>query len=156
LILFRHAWAGSLDDDVAVGVRACGFEIVSHPDYTPERIRRLALRLESATGDVAEIAEEVLRRPTEGMRASYHALAPEQRALLLARLASPTAPVAERDLARPARRHADGPLLQNPTELVDRLADHFVRVVPPASVAWVHPSWRDLLIDELAGDASAR
>jgi hypothetical protein len=156
LILFRHARAGSLDQDVAVGVRACGFEIVSHPDYTPERIRRLAARLGRATGDVAEVAEEVLRRPTEGMRASYHALSPEQRALLLAMLDSPAGPVAERDLARAARRHADGPLQQNPTQLVDRLADHFLRVVPPASVAWVHPSWRDLLIDELAGDAAAR
>src|SRR5262249_2980702 len=34
--------------------------------------------------------------------------------------------------------------------------DHFVRVVPPATVTWVHPSWRDLVIDELSGDPAAR
>ncbi len=156
LIVFRHARAANLPSDARDAVRGHGLEVVWHPDYTPERIRRLTLRLQDADGDVAGLIDETLRRPTEAMTASYHALAPEQRALLLAMLDSPPGPVPERDLARTARRHAGGPLQRSPAELVDRLADHFLRVVPPASVAWVHPSWRDLLIDELAGDAAAR
>ena len=43
-----------------------------------------------------------------------------------------------------------------PGELVDRLTDHFLRLVPPHRVTWVHPSWRDLVIDELAADVDAR
>jgi hypothetical protein len=43
-----------------------------------------------------------------------------------------------------------------PTVLVDRLTDHFLRVVPPTSLVWVHPSWRDLVIDDIAADAGAR
>ena len=39
---------------------------------------------------------------------------------------------------------------------LDRLTDHFVRIVEPSRVAWVHPSWRDVVIDELAGDTDAR
>src|SRR5207244_54097 len=52
--------------------------------------------------------------------------------------------------------HTAAGLSRPPGELVDRLADHFLRVVPPASVTWVHPSWRDLVIEELAADAEAR
>src|SRR5262249_39233252 len=131
--------------------------------YARERTRGLArVRLRGmAAGGFTQAAlaaaiEAELREPTPAMAASYHALAPEQQALLLAMLDSPGGPVPERELARAARRHADGPLQRSPGELVDRLADHFLRSVPPASVAWVHPSWRDLLIDELAGDAASR
>jgi hypothetical protein len=64
--------------------------------------------------------------------------------------------VAERDLAAAARRHIDGGLGRRPADLVDRLTDHFLRLVPPQSVTWVHPSWRDLVIEDLAGDPDAR
>src|SRR5262249_8672882 len=40
-------------------------------------------------------------------------------------------------------------------DLVDRLADHFLRVTD-MKIEWVHPSWRDLVIDHLAGDDGAR
>jgi hypothetical protein len=36
------------------------------------------------------------------------------------------------------------------------LADHFLRVDEHMHVEWVHPSWRDLVIDHLSGDDSAR
>jgi hypothetical protein len=64
--------------------------------------------------------------------------------------------VPERDLAASVRRHTDGGLPRPAAELIDRLTDHFVRVVPPANVTWVHPSWRDLVIERLAADAEAR
>jgi hypothetical protein len=68
----------------------------------------------------------------------------------------PPGPVSERELATTARRHAPEGLPRKPAELVDRLTDHFVRVIPPATLTWVHPSWRDLVIDDLAADADAR
>ncbi len=42
-----------------------------------------------------------------------------------------------------------------PGELIDRLTDHFLRVTP-LGIGWVHPSWRDLVIDELRESPIAR
>ena len=39
---------------------------------------------------------------------------------------------------------------------MDALTDHFLRVVPPHSVTWVHPSWRDVAIEALADDEGQR
>ena len=68
----------------------------------------------------------------------------------------PPGPVPERELFAAARRHVPEGLPDAPAALVDRLTDHFLRVVLPTSLVWVHPSWRDLVIDDLAGDESAR
>ena len=78
------------------------------------------------------------------------------RAVLLALLDAPPGPVSERELAVSLRRHSPAGLSQPAAEIVDRLADHFLRPTEPASVTWVHPSWRDLVIDELAADGSTR
>ena len=160
-ILYRHARAAALSSKAVELVRKHGMAIVGHPHFTPQRISRfvgsrlpdlVALRKGSLRAAIkAEIAE-----PTEAMRASFSALSPEHNALLVALLDAPAGPVAERDLASSARRHAPEGLSQPPGELVDRLTDHFLRLVPPHRVTWVHPSWRDLVIDELAADPNAR
>jgi len=162
-ILLRHARAALLERQAARLLRSRGLSIVAHPHFTPERIRRFvrdrlpeiaamdasAWRLDQAIG--REISE-----PTEAMAASFAALDPEHRALLVALVDSPPGPVRERDLAHAMRRHAGTGFPSRPSELVDRLADHFLRIVPPDRVAWVHPSWRDLVIEELAGNRDAR
>ncbi len=119
LILFRHARAADLRPEDRRFVRMRGAELVGHPHFTPERIRRFV-----ACGDDA-----VLGQPTEAMAASYAALEHEHRELLLAMLDSPPGPVAERDLAAALRRHASTGLPKAPVELVDRLSDHFLRVI---------------------------
>jgi hypothetical protein len=119
LILFRHARAAQLRPEERRFVRLRGEELVSNPHFTPERIRRFV-----ASGDDA-----VLYCPTEAMAASYNALEHEHRELLLAMLDSPPGPVAERDLAAALRRHASSGLPKAPVELVDRLSDHFLRVI---------------------------
>jgi hypothetical protein len=159
LILFRHARAARLPLPGIRLVRRHGWQIVEHPHFTPERIRRfvaerLPQRLTSAEL-AASVAAEI-REPTTAMRTSLHALPAEHRALLVALLDTPPGPVPERELAAAARRHAHVGFPQPPGELLDRLTDHFVRLVPPASVTWVHPSWRDLVIDDVADDARAR
>jgi hypothetical protein len=161
LILFRHAKSADLSDRAREIVRRHGLRIVSHPHFTPERIRRFVsgrLRDIPALDDnaLAAAIEEEIREPTAAMAASLHALGLEHRALLLALVDVPPGPVPERELAAAARRHAGGGMPRPPGELVDRLSDHFLRIVPPASVTWVHPSWRDLVIDDLAADATAR
>jgi hypothetical protein len=172
LILFRHAKAARLPPELVAVVRRRGREIVDHPHLTPERIRRLVSdRLAPlAAGPAGELAELTalpddrlaaviateIREPTEAMATSFRALPAEHRALLVALVDAPPGPVGERDLASAMRRHADGGLPRAPGELIDRLVDHFLRPVPPDAVTWVHPSWRDLVIDELAASAEAR
>ena len=163
LILYRHARAARLPSAAVALVKAHGWRIVGHRHFTPERIRRLVasrLQLEgNGTLEPAEIDDMVdaqIREPTEAMAASFEALAPEHRAVLVAMLDTPPGPVPERELASAVRRHLHTLQARAPTELLDRLTDHFLRVVEPTSVTWVHPSWRDLVIGMLATDADAR
>jgi len=157
LILFRHAKQAALPESGVMLVQVHGWDIVSHEHFTPERIRRFATaRLPTLSGDVeAHVAEE-LREPTEAMTSSYRALEADHRAVLVSLLDVPPGPVPERDLAAAVRRHSTGGLAHPVNEIVDRLADHFLRVVEPSSVVWVHPSWRDLVIEEVSADAEAR
>jgi hypothetical protein len=160
LILFRHAQAAGLDDYRRHIVQTYGEQIVAHRYFTPERIRRLATRIgdqyDPADGPPhARWVDDALRNPTEAMKASLDALEDEHRDLLVALIDAPPSRVSERELARSLRRHHPGGLRRAPHELIDRLADHFLRVTD-GNVGWVHPSWRDLVIDQLAGDAGAR
>jgi hypothetical protein len=163
LILFRHAKAAALPRPAVDLVRTHGWSIVSHRHFTPERMRRFVrerlVELASVSAPEGELRAAVaaeIREPTEAMAASFSALAPEDRAVLVALLDAPPEPVPERELVAAVRRHSESGFSRTPAELLDRLTDHFVRLVPPTGVAWVHPSWRDLVIAELAGDAPAR
>src|SRR5581483_7282414 len=160
LILFRHAKAAELPPGAVRVVKEQGVAIVVHEHFTPERIRRFVSDRLPALGDEPELTKRAVRQeirePTAAMTASLRSLEPAYRALLVALLDVPPGPVPERELTAAARRHADSGLPRAPHELVDRLMDHFLRLVPPESVTWVHPSWRDLVIDELAADLDAR
>jgi hypothetical protein len=164
-ILFRHARAASLSARDVELVQTHGWDIVDHPHFTPERIRRFVgdrLPKLSAShdplgaGTLGEAVQAEIREPTTAMAASLGALGREHRALLVALLDVAPGPVPERELAAAARRHSDVGFPRSPGELVDRLTDHFLRIVPPTSVTWVHPSWRDLLVDAVAADRDER
>jgi hypothetical protein len=174
LILFRHA--KNLHAGLAVRrlIRSTGPLIVEHPHFTPERIRRLitdrhpdllALAL-AADGDQAptpvpsaapwrQLVERELTTPTQAMATSFAALGADHRHVLIAMLDVPAGFVDERQLAATLRRHHPGGLTARPADLVDRLTDHFLRVTP-LGIGWVHPSWRDLVIDQLRTDPAAR
>ena len=142
-------------------VRSAGLSIVEHPHFTPERIRRFVTdRLDELPGLVADDDEPAAGgsssrsspRPTDAMRTSFRALEPEHRELLISLLDAPAGLIDERELAAVVRRHHAGGLSRPVGELIDRLTDHFLRVTP-LGIGWVHPSWRDLVIDELREDA---
>jgi hypothetical protein len=128
LILFRHAKAADLQQFTRRGLYRSGPMIVSIDTFTPERIRRLVVRLARGGLDVVSAAEIELTTPTEAMATSLDALADEHRDLLIALLDTPPGAVPERELVASLRRHHDGSLSHPPLELVDRLADHFLRV----------------------------
>ncbi|HEY5431683.1 MAG TPA: hypothetical protein VIK04_21405 [Solirubrobacteraceae bacterium] len=164
LILFRHAKARGASVAARELVRSAALPIVEHPHFTPERIRRFVTdRLEALPQIVGQDGpervlvdlERELASPTEAMRTSFRALEREHRELLIALLDAPAGLIDERELAATVRRHHAGGLSRPPGELIDRLTDHFLRVTP-LGIGWVHPSWRDLVIDELREDAAAR
>jgi hypothetical protein len=163
VILFRHAKAHGASATTRRLLRSAALPIVEHPHFTPERIRRfVGERLEElprheAGGEaqLQALVERELAAPTEAMRTSFHALAPEHRELLISLLDAPAGLIDERELAATVRRHHTGGLSRPPAELIDRLTDHFLRVTP-LGIGWVHPSWRDLVIDELSADPEAR
>jgi hypothetical protein len=162
LILFRHAKASDTLDAIRGPIKSVGADIVEHAHFTPERIRRLvALAPEdgrSRSNDPAAIRrmfDRLIATPTDAMRNSYRALGQEHRELLISLLDAPAGLIDERELAATVRRHWPGGLSRPPGELIDRLTDHFLRVTS-LGIGWVHPSWRDLVIDELRTDAAAR
>jgi hypothetical protein len=145
-------------------VRSAALSIVEHPHFTPERIRRLVtdrletlpqLVVQDSSWRVRVAVERELASPTEAMRTSFRALEDEQRELLVALLDAPAGLIDERELAATVRRHHAGGLSRSPGELIDRLTDHFLRITP-MGIGWVHPSWRDLVINELREDTAAR
>ncbi|HTP20134.1 MAG TPA: hypothetical protein VMJ65_11055 [Solirubrobacteraceae bacterium] len=163
LILFRHAKDHGIAGMARGLLCSAGLSIVEHPHFTPERIRRFVTdRLDELPQLVADDKSELLRMierelacPTEAMRTSFRALEPEHRELLISLLDAPAGLLDERELAAVVRRHHAGGLSRSVGELIDRLTDHFLRVTP-LGIGWVHPSWRDLVIDELREDPDAR
>jgi hypothetical protein len=163
LILLRHARAAGVGGTpVARVVRALGDAIVEDPHFTPERIRRFATgrlaRIDSDPSSLASVRALVaaeLREPTTAMARSLDALDAEHRDVLVALLDCPPGGAHERDLAAAVRRHADAGLAHAPQAVVDRLADHFLRA-HDGHVGWVHPSWRDLVIERVASRPAER
>lgn len=169
LILFRHVKAHAPSGPARELVQASGLAIVEHPHFTPERIRRfVSHRLDAlvrgvehrpwppgTASRVRAAVERELATPTEQMATSFRALEDEHRSLLIALLDTPAGLTDERDLAATVRRHHPAGLSRPPHELIDRLTDHFLRI-SSLGIDWVHPSWRDLVIDELGADSDAR
>jgi conflict system STAND superfamily ATPase len=137
LIFLRHVRAADVPANVRLLARRIGPEVVAHPHFTPERIRRFAAtrladlpRAGRNPVDLLRVARDELAEPTDAMAASFRALEPEYRALLVAMLDQPDGAVAERELVAVLHRHQTSELARRPADLIDRLADHFLRVLP--------------------------
>ena len=169
LILFRHVKDHAASAAARGVVRDLGVAIVEHEHFTPERIRRFVTdRLDQLVATTLETTppeqlhrailgavDQELATPTEQMATSFSALEKDHRALLVALLDAPAGLIDERELAETLRRHHPGGLSRPPHELIDRLTDHFVRI-SSLGIDWVHPSWRDLVIEQLRGDRDGR
>jgi hypothetical protein len=175
LMLYRHARAASLDEGAKAIVRKHAKGIVDNHHFTPERIRRfvkealLDLHAQVLSGDLGEEAlklavTEAIENPTERMRKSYRQLDDEQRAVLVAMLDCKRSPAID-DLGRAVARFREP---RRPIqEAINLLKEGFLQDSTPntsytwtnsqgaAGVDWIHPSYRDLVIEELERDALA-
>jgi hypothetical protein len=181
LILFRHARSAGLERQARSVVRKNAGDIVTDAEFTPERIRRfvheslprIVSGLESEGIKAAQVSSairEALRNPTKQMRLTFQRLPMAYKWLLVALLEVPTSTVATViDLQRLGNVENLRTLYDTycPDEdhepfasVLDHLTEAFVKVRSTTwdkpVVDWIHPSYRDLVIDELIQDASLR
>jgi hypothetical protein len=159
-ILYRHGKQAEIRARLAI--RRTAKRVVNHPHFTPERIRRAVTEVMTPVFlDMAEReplkADEILLKsvkdPTSRMRKSFQRLTGDHQLILVALLDAgyfPTDDVLYTKFA--ALRGGSRPVFDI---YLDDLIGTFVkrRAVPLTTgeeiVSWIHPSYRDLVIDEL-------
>jgi len=154
LILFRHAVSANLTEDYKSIVRSLAPTIVSNNCLTPERIRRFVeswlpdLAMEFASthqmDPITKSVSEAIAQPTDRMTKSFMAL-PRDHQLLLFACLNHEHQIGASQVVESTRKIFGGMLQTEPHNLVTDLMDHFLYQVD-ASLHWIHPSWRDLVI----------
>lgn len=163
LILYRHAKQDGTSLEAKSLVRRFGRRVVRSVHFTPERIRRFVIeavpslcqQLKDGMLTKEKIVEEIdaaIANPTEAMRKSFRALSAAQKSVLYALTDSNWGAwdtVAERYSKLVPEPKAD----EQFTLVVDELTQAFIKVARANGngglLNWVHPSVRDLVIDEL-------
>jgi len=164
-MLYRHARAARLDSLRREVVKTSAKSIIKDAHFTPERIRRLVQEvLPRASSVILENADllgsclqEAIRNPTDRMRKSFRALTDARKWLLISLLdcdaSAKVSALRERFFV-----HRPGSAETAFSEGMDELLGTFLRRSPyrleGEGIEWIHPSYRDLVIDELASDPS--
>lgn len=174
LILYRHAKASDCNKNTLDILRTHAPEIVKNAFFTPERARRFvsnglvqvaAISAGSQAELRAAIAEAIRReisQPTSGMISSFGALSQRHRQVLYAMATTPVSWPTEETLLE-IYATAFGPMSDTElASLVDDLGEHFLRITVSRGASterhlqWMHPSWRDVVIDAMERDTVAR
>jgi hypothetical protein len=166
LILYRHSKHTLVDRDLRTFIQKHASEIVYHDAFTPERIRRFVCEAvpqlavdpsdqSAPTALSARIAQEI-QNPTDRMRKSFHALPLPHKWMLLSLLECGHYPTAEDVLSTYEAQYGDA---QNKSsEILDELTEAFVTMKGTTQryVGWIHPSYRDLVIEQLRDGGSLK
>lgn len=179
LILFRHAKSAALEKLGKGLIRKYAAQIIEDPEFTPERIRRFVheglpqIVLESnsdkITGAQIKLAiREALRNPTKQMRVTFEKLPPAYKWFLVGLLEVPDTEdftlirisgnvqklQAVYDAYCPDADHKPF------KTIMDHLTEAFVKVRTTdyggKVIDWIHPSYRDLVIEELVQNSDLR
>lgn len=178
LLLFRHAKHSGLEAEAKKLVRQHASDIISDAEFTPERMRRfvqeslpaLVVGMRSNTlksGDVLLALKEMLRNPTKQMRVAFQKLPSAYKWLLVALLeiSEIEPPWSYAGNVSRLRATYEAYCPDGDRETFDTVADHltqaFVKTLKSLhgtriDIDWIHPSYRDLVIDELIEDAKLR
>ena len=169
LMLYRHAKAAALTADQVGVVKSHASLIAHHSSFTPERIRRFVigtlpgcaqrLQQEGASAVRAEI-EEAIRNPTDRMRRTFARLALSHKRVLVAMLDCGDWP--DEVSVHSAYEALGADESQGDfVDIIEELRESFIdkKAIGRSSssyLVWMHPSYRDLVIEELSRDASRR
>jgi len=174
LILYRHARAAGLEDSAKALVRDHSRLVVLDSSFTPERIRRFiqerlrtlvtetkkrALTKESIVHEI----REAIRNPTERMKKTFRALPMAHKWLLICILEAGDRPL-KNLVARLYQTHCPLEAQKPFDDLTQELSESFIKGIlyPPIHpsgtpieiINWTHPSYKDLVIDELITDSN--
>jgi len=167
LMLYRHARESAKTPEALRIVRENAWKIVEHASFTPERIRRFvndrlpelvrAGTLLDGERLQSEIAEAI-RNPTRGMELAFKALDEPYKWFLIALLEAGGywAPIDA--VRRYYDDHCPREIKVAFDSIQDQLLEAFVRWADQSNkwLMWIHPSCRDLVIDELVADERLR
>ncbi len=181
LILYRHAKAAGLEGVARNLVKTHVRLILENQHFTPERIRRfvtdhlprITASLSNKNMAAAEIRVAVaqeIETPTVAMRQSFQALPKEHQLFLISMLDVESATPNVRAVREAFIRHTSGVSVRDADRVAEDLDGHFVRKVESIDLRsrprrgqlkqqtydWMHPSWRDLIIEYLGSNADAR
>ena len=165
LMLYRHTRDAAEAVESRSLVRANAWPIVSHSAFTPERIRRFVSErlpeLASTTGlgqdEVQQEVLEAIRNPTRGMERAFAALGEPYKWFLISLLEAGHWPRA-RVVREHYERHCPSEKKIAFDSIQDQLLEAFVKWADKERrvLEWIHPSCRDLVIDELRADEYLR
>jgi len=178
LVLFRHAKHAGLEESAKKLVRKYASQIITDTEFTPERIRRfvheglpaLVKSMGSRTVKDAEISlalREMLRNPTKQMKVAFETLPPAYKWFLVALLevseVDPSAATHAADvdeLRSLYETYCPEPERESFEVVNEHLTEAFVKphlqLQGGTGIDWIHPSYRDLVIDELIADPNLR
>jgi len=171
LILYRHARSNDLENEAKNIIRGNAYGIVQNANFTPERIRRFiqdtlpALVVKSHSGElkVGTLATEVqnaIKHPTEGMRKSFEGLPESHRWALIALLEAGNYPTKD-EICKIYETLCPNEKQNSFDEVYEELCESFLKPVvvtfftgATVTTEWIHPSYKDLVIEELGKSRS--
>jgi hypothetical protein len=166
LMLYRHSKHALASANLRDFIREHALQIVHHDALTPERIRRFVTEAvpHLAVGASAESDSEALsthisqeiQNPTDRMRKCFHALSLPHKWMLLSLLESGHYTTTEDVLSAYLAQYGNG--VSKPGEILDELTEAFVTVKGTTQryVEWIHPSYRDLVIEQVRDGGSLK
>lgn len=165
MILFRHAKNAGLGEAEKNVLRHQAEDIVASRHFTPERVRKLVKDHlcglhELTDSEVSAVVQSVIEKATESMAKSFKALETKQRTLLIAMLDKDRSDDDIAGLTATVQRHESHNIDVKGT--VSMLEAHFLKCYPSwlaptkTQVEWIHPSWRDLVIEHLRSNSNDR
>jgi len=168
LIFYRHAKRAGLPMSLRKIIRKNARRVVDDPCFTPERIRKLVTEVlpsyrltgRASQGVLRKLQKDIreaIRNPTERIKTSFRALPPSHKWLLISMLEH-TEPDA---VAEAYAQHCPKEIADSFDSIIDQLTEGFIRRTSERigklnyeTLGWIHPSYRDLVIEELCQSAA--
>lgn len=164
LMLYRHSRAAFLESTGKEIIRSYAATVVDNDHFTPERIKRfvserlpgLAEKRKLGTLSdelLAEAVKDAIENPTDRMRKAFAKLEDSQKWLLIALLDTDRMATLN-ELEASFRRFTEmrRPISEEVLLLREGFLEEYVDRRGARALRWIHPSYRDLVIEELEKD----